>query len=677
MQKTLTLIICFLVMLFAGNGFAQDLKTSVGNNKELDSLRKREETQKDSVVFTSKYIRYTTLALNKDSIQTLPIDTGLVGIQNFSVLYQPRNPTIGLGVLGLAARPMLFEMPKTIGFDAGFHSLDYYLLNHEDVKYYRARSPYTHLYYVNSGDNEQVLKMTHSQNINKNWNFGATFNRIGANGFYTHQRGDDLTASIFTWYRSENKRYYLMSDVVFNTLKAQENGSILKDNIFEPGVEQLVDKQAEAVRLNSARQLYRKTSFLLKQSYFVGRIDSTGIKTDQNILPTNKITHTLVYTQSSFNFRKDEEDVYGVFPVAQTGTVNYSPVDAVFSNDSTSVKHLQNEFMYSFFLRAKSNVIKNELKLNVGLRHDLYSYKQLGLLNDNSEYYNYNTNFQNLSLLGDLGYRFSNKVDFNLNVQQIFQGKHIGDFLYEGKANVKLTEKTGLLVLSAYLQNKSPEQIFDRFYGTYYDWGTNGQSLNLDRTKVTNLAARYVNDFFGFDASAAYYLIGNYIYFGEGAVKNQIYPVQSSSDINLLKLTVGKHFNYKSWHFNAYVAYQKTGSEDVLRTPELYTFNSLYKDQTFFKTLKTQIGLDFRYNTPFNTVSYSPAASQFYNGKNVTFDSKPIVDVWVKAGLRRANIFAKYEYVNQGLLSNGFYTVNMYPMPDRLLKLGISWSFYD
>ncbi len=144
-----------------------------------------------------------------------------------------------------------------------------------------------------------------------------------------------------------------------------------------------------------------------------------------------------------------------------------------------------------------------------------------------------------------------------------------------------------------------------------------------------------------------------------------------------MKISVGKRFQYKSYHLDAYVVYQKTDSKNLLRTPEVYTFNSLYKDQTFFKVLKTQIGFDVRYNTTYNALSYSPAASQFYNGIDISYGSKPIVDVWVKAGLRRANLFVKYEYVNQKLFSNGYYTVYDYPMPDRLLKFGVTWNFYD
>lgn len=655
------LFCCFI--LCCTNVFAQDLKTSVTKNKELDSLRKKEEGGTDSVVFSSKYIRYTTHKLTKDSIQTLPIDTGLTGIQNFSVLAQPRHPTVGTGVMGLAARSLLFEPLKTIGFDAGFHALDFYILNHEDVKFYQARTPFTSLYYVNGSDKEQVLKLTHSQNIKRNWNFGANFNRIGANGFYTHQRGDDLNAAIFTWYQSPNKRYNLWLDGVFNTLKAQENGSIVKENIFTENSTTLVDKQAESVRLNSAKQLWRKNSFMLKQSYFVGRIDSTGKSTTQNILPTNKITYTLTYTNNSYSFKKDEIDAYKVLPKG---------VDSVFTNDSTSVKHIQNEFIYSFYLRAKgSSFIKNELKVDVGIRHDFYDYNQYIILRDKTNSFKYPNTFQNISLLGNLGYRFSNRVDFNLDVQQIFQGENTGDFLYEAKSNLLLSKTAGRIVLGAYLQNKSPEEIYNRYNSNHYSW-----VKNFDRTKTANLSFNYINERFNIDASAAYYLVSNYLYFIKNGT-NGIEPTQETGDINMLKLSLGKRFTYKTYHLDAYVVYQKTDSKNTLRTPEVYTFNSIYKEQTFFKRLKTQIGFDIRYNTPFVASSYSPAASQFYNGDNITFGSKPVVDVWVKAGLRRANLFLKYDYVNQGLFSNGFYTVNRYPMPDRLLKFGVSWNFYD
>jgi hypothetical protein len=670
MRKIIVFLLscCFTLALM--DAAAQDLKTNVTNNKELDSLRKKADQTEDSVVFNSKYIRYTTYRLTKDSILTIPIDTGLTGIQNFSLLVQPKTPRIGTGVLGLAARPLLFEPIKTIGFDAGFHALDIYALGHEDIKFYRARTPFTSLYYVSGSDKEQVFKIIHTQNVKKNWNIGANFNRIGANGDYTHQRGDDLNGAFFTWYQSNNKRYNLWFDGIFNTLKAYENGSIVKEDIFEANSATLVDKKAETVRLNTARQFWKKNTFMLKQSYFVGRIDSTSTVSSQSILPTNKITHTLTYDKNSYTFKKDEIDAYQVLPPSR-----YT-VDSVFTNDSTSLSHVQNEFIYSFFLRAKGNFIKNELKINAGIRHDFYNYKQVGMYRDSTNFYRYASSFQNLTLLGTLGYRFSNRVDLNVDVQQIIQGENAGDFLYEAKSNILLSNAAGRIVLGAYVQNKSPEEIFNRYFGNHYNWEYTGQN-SFDRTKTVNLAFNYLNDKFKIDASANYYLINDYLYFGADTIPQGIRPAQENGPISLIKVSLGKKFTYRSFHLDTYVVYQKTDHTDVLRTPEIYTFNSFYKEQTFFKALKTQIGFDVRYNSTYNALSYSPAASQFYNGAVVKLPSKPVVDVWVKAGLRRANLFLKYDYANQGLFNNGYYTVNRYPMPDRLLKFGVSWNFYD
>ena len=94
-------------------------------------------------------------------------------------------------------------------------------------------------------------------------------------------------------------------------------------------------------------------------------------------------------------------------------------------------------------------------------------------------------------------------------------------------------------------------------------------------------------------------------------------------------------------------------------------------------TIKDRRYSDIFYNDTYLAKSYSPATSQFYNGAPITFGSKPVIDAWLKVGLKRANLFVKYEYANQRLFSNGYYTVNRYPMPDRLLHFGVTWNFYD
>ena len=78
-------------------------------DQEIDTLRKQEEHARDSVIFTSKFIKVTNEVLLRDSTQIFPIDTGLTNFENYSPLYQPGDPKISLGHLGLDARDLLFQ----------------------------------------------------------------------------------------------------------------------------------------------------------------------------------------------------------------------------------------------------------------------------------------------------------------------------------------------------------------------------------------------------------------------------------------------------------------------------------------------------------------------------------------------------------------------------------------
>jgi len=459
MHKVVKICFFFLLLLGINKAFAQDLKTSVGTNKELDSVRKKLDSGKDSVVFTAKYIRFTKLSLTKDSIVLLPLDTSTTNIQNYSPLLQPLHPTVNNGNMGLAARPLLYEPSKRIGFDAGFHSLDYYALTPEDIIYYQARTPFTSLYFISAGQKEQLFRAIHTQNIKKNWNVGVNFNRGDSRGFYARQRGDNLNVAVFSWYQSPSKRYNMWASAIFNTMRAYENGSTVATGLFDPDYTKIA-REAEPVNLSDSRNLYRKNTVFLKQTYYVGRID-TSTNVNNAVLPTNKVSYTFEYNNDSFDFYKNGTDVNHVLPPGIASTI--------FTNDSTHVKHIKNEFIYSFFLRPKnSSVIKNELKVDAGIRHDYYKHEYFGIKQDATNYERSRFSYQNITILGAAGYRFSNNIDFNLDLQQILQGENAGDYLYEAKSKILLGKTIGRIELGAYIQNQSPAAIFNYYHSNHY-----------------------------------------------------------------------------------------------------------------------------------------------------------------------------------------------------------------
>jgi hypothetical protein len=559
------------------NPFAKDTTTAkkaLTGDQEIDAERKKEEKKQDSVIFNSKFIRVTNERLLSDSTQVFPLDTGLVNFENYSPLYQPHSPKIGLGNLGLAQRSLLFEPSKTIGFDVGQHSFDLYLFTPQDVQYYKARAPYTNLTLYASGVKEQIFKVTHTQNINPQLNVGFNMNFVGSRGEYIRQGVENLTGAIFSWYESKSKRYNLLANYTFNNLKAPENGSILDDSLFTSvSTGSYTSSQTRPVRLYNSSDNIKNNGFYIKQFYYIGKIDTTIKSIDKSkILPTQRVSYTLYYNRNTYKFLQNEPDAYGVFP-----DYYYS---STFSRDSLTVFHLQNGFSYSFYLRGKSTgVVKNEVKVDLGLVQDYYKYQQF--VTDTITNSNYsrsvvnqrvqNNSFQDVTLKARAGYRFSDKVLLDVNLQQIAQGRDFGDFLYDAKLSLAGGDKAGKIILGAYSQSSSPPLV-------YTDWISNHYIFHnsFNSQKTTNLSFNYINKALQLDLKAEYYLISDYLYFTADPNGINATPAQLHNPINLLKVSIGKDLAWRRWHFDNYVVYQKTDYQSTLRTPEVYTYSSLY-----------------------------------------------------------------------------------------------------
>jgi hypothetical protein len=281
--------------------------------------------------------------------------------------------------------------------------------------------------------------------------------------------------------------------------------------------------------------------------------------------------------------------------------------------------------------------------------------------------------FQDITLKGKIGYRFSNRILLDASLAQIAAGRDFGDYLYDAKITLAGNKKAGKVLLEAYTQSSTPPLV-------YTDWISNHYIFHdsFKNQKTTSLSFTYTNDPLRLDLKAEYFLVNDYLYFNAQPNGIDATPTQFGTPINLLKISLGKSFTWRRWHFDDFVVYQKTDNANVLRTPQAYNYSSLYYSKLFFNVLNSNIGINVRYNTPYVAPSYAVGLGQFYNNTpNLTFSSYPVATVFFKATLVRTNIFVMYDYANKGLFSKGYYMVNRYPGPDRLLKFGVSWSFYD
>jgi hypothetical protein len=455
-------------------------------------------------------------------------------------------------------------------------------------------------------------------------------------------------------------------------LKAPIDGSIQNDSIFKTGS---LDKTTELVRLPNTFENWSQTGIYLKQFYYIGRIDTTKKAggNSNTILPTQRVSYTLYYDTRKYNFIQNDQDLYNVFP-------DYY-FDSDYARDSLTVHHLQNAFSYSFYLRSKNpKNDKNEAKLDLGLTQDIWSYSQFvadTVLNQYGakvlqESKVQATSFQDITLNGKISYRFSSKVLLEGSAQQIAAGRDFGNFLYDGKVTLAGGAKTGKIILEGYSQNSSPPLVATDWISDHFIFHD-----SFSTTKTNSVSFNYINDALQLNVKAQYYLVTDYLYFQAQPNGIDATPTQIASGINVLKVSVGKSFSWRKWHLDDYFVYQKSDFQSTLRTPSFYNYTSLYYKTLLFSEMYTNIGIDVRYNSEYLAPSYAPGLGEFYNGANVSFSSYPIAGVFVKGTLLHTNFFVMYDYVNEGLQSNGYYTVNRYPQSDRLLKFGVSWYFYN
>lgn len=668
-------LLCVLLWSLSFVAIAQEQEFS----SALDSARAAEDNKEDSVAFSARYVRYTTLAALKERTQTFQIDTTHHNFQYYNKQQLPWNPSINLGAYGLATRDLLFNPNKSIGFQSGYYGLDRYLIKADSVQYYRARARYSELYAVGFFFGDQVFRAKLAQNVNSRLNIGAEYNAANTDGFYQNQQYSDRKGSVFSWYESPNLRYNLLTNFTFNTLDATENGSIVNDQVFSPDGENR-GSMSELPKLsgtnaNRPRNKWKDIGFFMRQSLYLGRIDTVNKDLpEMEIRPTNVMAHNTYLQRRSFMFFKNEDDANGVFPLNNLTEVG----------DTTSITTLTNDFSYSFFLRSPS--LANEIKLDLGFQNDLiwYGENMQGGPNDLATERDtiYSSFFQNSMVKGKLGYQFSDRLDVNLSVNQIVLGENFGDFLYEAQANISGGENLGHIQLGAYTQNKSPEMIFQRANLSYHQWRPD--NTNFSNTTTQNLSFAYVNPKLRFSGKAEYFLMNGFLYFREvanpenlPALSRQIEPAQYGS-LNLLKLTVSQNFSFRKFHLDNTAVYQRSDAMDVLAIPELYTWHSFYYADVVSQVLDFRLGLDARFNTPFQNPSYALNAGQFYNDNaGIEFSTYPIFDVWATANIKRVNLFLSYNFVNQHLYPSGFYTVRRYPMQNANLRFGISWKFYD
>lgn len=619
-----------------------------------------------------------------------PVDTIQHAFQNTNDTGGPTGHYTYLGNLGAPRiSHVFFERKETSQF---FFTdpYDFTVRRPEDIVYTNTKSPFTNLTYYKQGDGrygEERFKAYFAVNVNKRLGFGFDIDYTYGRGKYTSQSTALFNGNLFAYYRGDN--YDMHFSFINENLKVAENGGIADDRYITHPLEMAEGRKTYAtydipINLNDIWNKNTGYHAFLTHRYNLGFYRDVTQENDTVtrtvFVPVTSFIHTV---KMDMNRRK-----YISYDKEQNQTYfqnNY------LGNDSTDVtKHFSIKNTVGISLREGFNKwAKAGLTAFMSFEHRRFT---LTDTLDGTAGRRIPTDHKEniLSVGGQLIKEQGKTIHYNVLGEVALIGEDAGQFSVEGQGdlNFRLFGDTVRLEANAYIKNLNPTFYFRHFHSKHYWWNNEDLSkimrtriegkLNIDRWR-TQLKVGVEN-------------IKNYTYLdntsikitdkqNEVSFKNNIAVRQHSDNIQVFNVALRQDFKLGILHLDNEVVYQKSSNQQVLPLPDLVLYHNLYIQFGLAKrVLNIELGADVRYFTQYYAPDYAPAIGQFYLQNPETrfkLGGYPLVNAYLNLHLKRTRIFVQMYNLIQGTGEKSYFLAPHYPLNPRILKVGLSWNFFD
>ena len=696
-------VLCFLVPVSAQNTISsspgssasgRSLGTHDRNGNPIDTTAVTDASTIPIGLYQWKVTR------RLGNIVPVAVDTLHAGFQNTN---DPAGPTGQYNYLGNLGAPRMTRIFFDRKEESQFFFTDPYdqsVLRPEDVTFTNTFSPYTNLTYYKSFHNrnsEERFKSYFAVNANKRLGFGFYIDYLYGRGMYNNQSTAFFNGGLFASYRGDKYDLHF----IFNNdnLKMRENGGITDDRYITDPLDMAEGKkQYESTDIPTVlnKVWNHNTSYhaFLTHRYNLGfyknKVDSLAsdslsvandsIDTAKEFVPVTSFIHTL---ELDFNGRKyiTQDDAQN----RQYFEHTYFGNDSIDQNRRTSVRNT-----FGISLREGFNKWA-KAGLTAFLTHE---YRDFTLPDTTDvpdqrviKHYKENVIYVGGELLKEQGKFLHYKVLGEFAVA----GEDAGQFRVEGNGdlNLNLLGDSVRLDVNAYIKNLNPIFYYRNFHSKHYWW----DNSDLSKIMRTRVEGKLNFKRLGTTLRAGVENIKNYTYLANTSVpvtnssgdiisfKNNAAVKQHSGNIQVFTAMLQQKLKFGIFHLDGEVAYQKSSEQSILPLPELSAYGNLYIHAGLVKNvLQVSLGADVRYFTKYNAPDYSPVIGQFYlqNPENtVAIGGCPMVNVYANLHWKRTRIFVMMYNVNQNSGNSRYFLAPHYPISPRILKLGISWNFFD
>lgn len=612
--------------------------------------------------------------------QLSTIDTLLYNYQRQAIPSLNSDAYASTGNLGGAGLNMIFfNRPQQRQFFFA-NALDAWLPSAYNAKYYNVYIPMTLLSY-NTGGNKQNtqdrLRALFAGNVNKKIGITASFDFLYSKGAYSKQSTKDISFTAGGYYLDD--KYQLQAMYAQYNMLGKENGGITDAlYITDPAELQAGVSKIEAlsipVNLQNAHSRMQGSELVVNQSYNVGYYNTIQVNdttTREEYVPVTKFIWTLGWDRSRHMFidRGTEDAAFWknhYMSAFNTRDVTYS------SNITNTVGISLLEGFRKWAKFGLSAYITHQLR-HIAQTPDTLTENDRKLQNltqlPEGFHCDSKVNRNVIWVGGSLSKRKGSILTYSADAKIGLIGDVAGDLDLSGRIDTHFRLFADSVNVEAYarFRNESQPWLIQHYRSNHFVWDNDfgktrslrfGGLLDLRRTGTT-LNAGLEN-------------LQNYIYFNDLSL-----PQQFGKNISIFSATLQQNLKFGIWNWNNTITYQNTSNADILPLPTLSIYSNMFLRFTAFKVLHSQIGIDCNYYTRYRGVDYQPATMIFHTCGNAKIGNYMWMDAYATFKLKKVRFFVMVSHVNQGLFSDNYFAMPLYPMNPRKFQLGLSIDFAD
>lgn len=297
---------------------------------------------------------------------------------------------------------------------------------------------------------------------------------------------------------------------------------------------------------------------------------------------------------------------------------------------------------------------------------------------------NYNEN--SVSIGGQINKTQGNTLHYNLLAETWVAGEDFGQLKidFDTDINFKLFGDTVTLKAKAYFYRLHPT-FYQRHYHAKHFWWDNNNLSKETRTRIEGLFSYRKTKT---RLRIAIEEIQNYTYFSTRYDMQEDKRINLSAGINqygdnlnIMTAQLMQDFKLGPLHWDNVLTYQNSSNKDVLPLPTLNIYTNLYLKFKIVNELAVELGADAFYFTEYEAPDFCPQINQFAVQENqasrVKLGGYPFVDVYANMHLKHARFFVMYSHVNAGQGNKNYFLVPHYPQNGSILRMGVSWNFFN